>query len=133
MRDYPGLKYQAAFGQSVNGFAPNINVQDIKTEESLDEFVKRENQLTPQLAKESGAKNFADLKQSKFTTDSQLVGHKTISQVEIDGRLLRIITYFFEGNDKRKFVITCTVPAEVGESYDQIFDGSIKTFKPGTS
>lgn len=130
--DYPGLKYQAAIGSPVNGFAPNINITETIAEASLDDFVDEEVKVTPQLAAQEGNKGFSFLNRSKFVTESQQNGHKLIFLREERGKLLRHSTYVFEGNNNKKFILTCTVLNDGAEAYDQVFDNSMKTFKVGS-
>ena len=130
--DYPGLKYKVAASRPVDGFAPNINVTEVVDPVSLDEFVEREAKATPQIAAQEGNKNFSFLNQSKFATQSGLGGHKLVFLREEGGKLLRHSIYFFEGKSSKKLILTCTVPADGGEAYDQVFDSSMKTLKVGS-
>ena len=74
-------------------------------------------------------RSFKVLSQSEFTTDYKQSAVKVITETIRNGQTLRQTFYFFGGKDDKKFVVTCSVLAEDGESYEKIFDSSIRTFK----
>lgn len=129
LRDFPGYKYKFAFGQPSEGFAPNINVADEYAPVTLDDYVAGNLRVMPQMYEKTGGNNFRVLSQAEFTTDSKQRGVRVITESEMNGKKMRQSFYFFDGGGGKKFVATCTVLAEGGESYDRLFDASMKTFK----
>lgn len=129
LRELPGRKYKFAFDQPIAGFAPNINVVDGLSAASLGDYVNAQMQALPKMYEQLGLKNFKVLRQSKFVTDQKLVGIKTITQSTTNGKTIRQTFYFFEGKNNKKFVVTCSVPGDAGESFGKTFDDSIKSFR----
>lgn len=122
-------KYKFASSQPIDGFAPNINVIDEFAVASLDDYVNSQMQGLPKRYEQLGLKNFKVLRQSKFVTNQKLTGIKTVTQSTGNGKTIRQTFYFFEGKNNKKFVVTCSVPEDAGESFDKIFDDSIKSFR----
>ena len=123
MKEIPGLKYQIAVGEPVDGFAPNINVVDESFRGSLSDYVAKNLQALGKLFKD-----FKKLSESEFKTDSGLKGTKLITQADQQGRSLRQTFFFFEGKPGKKLVITCSALADKGSKLDPLFEASMKTF-----
>ncbi len=131
LREMPGAKYKLAFGRPSGDFAPNINVVDEYAPVSLDDYVAETLRVMPEMSQRLGINDLRVLSQSRFTTDSGQGGFRVVTESEMNGRRARQTYYFFDGGGGRKFVVTCSVLAAGGESYDQLFDASMKTFKTG--
>lgn len=131
VREIPGLKYKAAIGQPSGGFAPNINVVEEDAPVPLDSYVADSLRTVQQMHEKAGSTPPVVLGQTDITTDARQRGIKLVTQVEINGKQVRQIYYFFEGGSGKKFVVTCSTLAEGGESYDKVFDASMKTFRAG--
>lgn len=129
MREAPGQKYKLAVGQPSSGFAPNINIVDEYAPVALDDYVAGNLRVMPQMYERMGINDLRVLSQTDFTTDFQQRGMRVITESEMNGKRTRQTFYFFDGKDGKKFVVTCSVLAEGGESYDKLFDASMKTFK----
>jgi hypothetical protein len=128
MRDVPGFKYQFAFGQRKHDFTPNINVVDVNSPLTLADFVTGNLQAMKQMSQKE-SRPLKVFSQSEFTTDSKQSAVKVVTETEYKGQPLRQTFYFFEAGNDKKFVVTCTVLVEDGQSYEQIFDSSLRTFK----
>lgn len=131
LREVPGYKYKFALGQPSEGFAPNINVVDEFAPVTLDEYVAGNLRMIPQMHEKMGGGGSPPtvLSQAEFTTDSEQRGVKVVTESEMNGKKMRQTFYFFDGGSGKKFVVTCSVLGEAGESYDKLFDTSMKTFK----
>jgi hypothetical protein len=122
--EMPSLKYKILIGQTENNFTPNINFADEAFGGDLSFYVDA---CIEQLKKLFG-KDIEIVKRSDFVTIKNLKGEKlVINTLQHDIRM-RQLMYIFPGNGK-KIVITCTVPAGTGETYDGFFDKTIKTFE----
>jgi len=132
LRDFPGYKYKLATGQPSEGFAPNIGVVEEYAPVTLDEYVAGNLRMIPQMHEKMGGNPPKVLSQAEFTTDSKERGVRVVTESEMgDKKIMRQIFYFIDGNNGNKFVVTCSVLGAARESYDKIFDTSIKTFKAG--
>ena len=129
MREMPGFKYQFAFGPMVNKFTPNINFVDQSVPSPIDDFVAGNLGALQQMAAAEN-RSLKIVTQGEFTTDSNRSGTRVITETAYQCDPVRQVFYFFQGKGDIKFVITCTVPAEGGQSFDKTCDSSIKTFKP---
>ena len=119
MKEVPGLKYQIAFWPASGGFTPNINVVDEVFSGELKDYVNGNIQaLTKQF------KEFKNLGQFDFKTDSGAKGIKLLTQSEQQGNLLRQTFFFFDGKGGRKYVVTCSARIEVGDKFDAPFEAS---------
>jgi hypothetical protein len=130
LRDFPGDKYKVAVGQPSDGF-PQISVVDEYAPVTLDDYVAGSIRTLQQMFEEMGSEPLRILSQGEFTTDFNERGIKVITESEMKGTKLRQTFYTFDGKDGKKFVVTCSVLAEGGESYDKLFDTTMKTFKAG--
>jgi hypothetical protein len=129
LRDVPGYKYKFAMGQMSEGFTPNIVVVDEHAPVSMDDYVTGSLRALQQMHEKTGSNPPRILSQAEFTTDSNEKGVKIITESDMNGKKLRQIYYFFEGKNGYKFVVTCSAPGAGGESYDKLFDATMKTFK----
>jgi hypothetical protein len=130
MREMPGFKYQFAFGPATNkNFSPNINFVDQSAPFKLDEFVAGNLATLHHMAANEG-RSLEIITEGEFITDSKRSGVRVVTETTYDSNPVRQTFYFFEGKDNIKFVITCTWPADEGQSYDKMCDSSIRTFKP---
>jgi len=130
MRTVPGFKHQFAFGQRKNDFTQNINFVDTTMPVKLDDFVTSNLQALQQVSQKEG-RPLNVLSQTEFTTEFKQRAVKVVTETEYYGKPLRQTFYYIEAKDDKKFVVTCSVLAEDGESYDKIFDSSLRTFKTG--
>ncbi len=126
-------KFKSAYGQSIDGFAPSINVSDESFSGTLDDYVASSLRILPTQYEKMGIKNFQVLDRSNFVTDAKQRGIKVITKSDKDGREARLTFYFFDGKNGKKFVVTCIASAQEGEVYDKIYDKSMKTFKTPAS
>ncbi len=129
LRDVPGGKYKSAVGQASGDFAPNINIVSESFSGTLDDYVAANLRVLPSRYEQMGIKNFRVLSESEFVTNYEQKGAKVITELEGNGIRYRQTFYTFEAKNGKKFVATCTVLAIGGESYDKIFEKSMKTFK----
>lgn len=94
MREVPGFKYQFAFEQGNNGFAPNINVVESYAPFKLDDFVAGNLQALQQMSAEGGGLRVLKvLSQTEFTTDFKQSGVKVVTETEYYGKQLRQTFY----------------------------------------
>ena len=122
--EMPGLKYKVLAGQTENNFTQNITFVDEAFDGDLNFYVDAVIGQLEKLLRE----NFELIQRSDFVTLKNVNGKKLITntfQFFVHGRQ---IIYCFPGNGK-KILITCTVPAEFGESCDAFFDGIVETFE----
>jgi len=120
---FPGLKYRISHGPAEDGFAPNINVVDETFSGALTAYVD--------LNIENMKKMFTDftvLKREDFQTEDGLPATRLIIQDKQQGRMLRQ-TFCFFGNSSRKYIATCTALAQQGETLDDLFAKSMRTFR----
>jgi len=129
LREIPGRKYKVAFAATADGFAPNINIVDEAFSGALDVYVDGNLKIIVEGYEKVGFKNFKVLSREAFTTTTKQAGIRLLTQSEANGNPIRQTFYFFNGKDGRKLVVTCTCPAAGGESYDPIFERSLKTFQ----
>lgn len=129
LRDFPGFKYKIAFGQPSEGFAPNIGIADEMFSGPLDDYVAGNLRTMTELFEKVGGKNYQFIRQTEFLTDLKQRAIKVITESQIDEKDLRQTYYFFEGVNGKKYVITCSQLAKDGDSYQELFDKSITTFK----
>ena len=122
-REFPGMKYQFAFGPASNSFSPNINVVDEAYSGSLQSYVDAN--------KDTLSRVFVKFKlhqRSKFVTASGINGEKLVTTSMQQKHLLRQTFYFFPGLNGKYFVVTCSTLAKGGEALDPVFEESIRTF-----
>lgn len=123
-REFPGLKYQIAFGPAAKSFSPNINVVDEAYGGSLKSYVNANLQNLEKMFVQ-----FKLIKRTDFITTGGLSGEKLLT-TSLQGKvLLRQTFYFLPGIKGKYFVVTCSSLAEGGESYDAAFEESMKTFE----
>jgi hypothetical protein len=123
-REFPGLKYQIAFGPQKDSFSPNINVVDEAYSGPLKSYVD--------LNIETLKKLFVQLEmigREAFVTASGLKGERVITTSLQQKNLLRQTFYFFPGPSGKYLVVTCSALAKGGEVFDPLFAESLKTLE----
>jgi len=123
-REFPGMKYQIAFGAATNSFSPNMNVVDEAYEGSLKNYVD--------INLINISKVFVQYKQIKrniFVTNTGLKIEKVITSSLQQNMPLRQTFYFLPGINGKYFVVTCSTLASTGDKLDAVFDESMKTFE----
>ena len=124
IRELPGMKYQIAFGPAENNFSPNINIVDEAYNGSLKTYVDANAQTLERLFVQ-----FKLVKRHPFETTSGLRGEKAITTSVHQNNALRQTFYFLPGRKGSYFVVTCSTLAADGESFDPVFEESVKTFE----
>lgn len=124
LQDNPGSKYKVATLKASGGFQPNMNVGADFFPGTLDEYMTHILQVL-----RSGYGSFVALEKSEFTTDVSQRGIKVIAQLESGGRKFFLNIYVFPGSSDQKFMVTCSAAEHLWDTYDKIFDKSMKTFK----
>ena len=123
-REFPGMKYQITHGPPANSFSPNINIVDEAYSGSLRTYVDVNLNNIRRIFE-----SFTLVKREAFTTASGLKGEKLVTTSIQQRKLLRQTFYFLPGTKGKYFVVTCSAPAEGGESFDPVFEESVKTFE----
>ncbi len=121
---FPGEKYKVALGPPVNGFYPKISVSEENSGKKLDDFVNSCIEYD-----RNNISKFKKLKQTEFKTANGTRAVRVIIQGEEDGKLLRLTSFYFDGPLGKKFEVICSALAESGETFDTVFDASMKTFQ----
>lgn len=123
-REFPGMKYQLAFGPAKNSFSPNINIVDEAYGGTLKSYVDAsKNTLTKMFVQ------FTLIKRDAFVTTNGLRGERMVTTALQQKSLLRQTFYFLPGVNGKYFVVTCSTLAAGGETLDSVFEESIKTFE----
>jgi hypothetical protein len=122
--EMPSLKYKVIIGQTENNFTPNINFADEAFGGDLNFYVDASIEQLKKLLGE----NIEITERSDFVTIKKLKGVKLVTNSLQYDRHIRQIIYFFPGNGI-KMVSTCTVLAEADETYNELFDKTMKTFE----
>ena len=123
-REFPGMKYQIAFGPAAKSFSPNIGVVDEAYDGSLKSYVDANiNSLKTIFVQ------FTLIKREAFVTTNSLKGEKIVTTSLQQKNLLRQTFYILPGTNGKYFVVTCSALAEGGELYDPMFEESLKTFE----
>jgi len=122
-REFPGMKYQIAFGPASNSFSPNINFVDEAYDGPLKGYVDaNQNALNKMFVQ------FKLIKRDTFVTTRGLRGERLITTSLQQKNLLRQIFYFISGVNGKYLVVTCSALAAGGEALDSAFEESIKSF-----
>jgi hypothetical protein len=124
LKEFPGMKYQFAFGPAANGFAPNINCVDEAFNGTVDTYAN-ENLKSLQAI----FQGFKKISQVTFKTEAGVSGVKLVTTSEQQKMALRQTFFFLDGPAGKKLVFTCSCLAEGGEKLDPVFEASIKTVK----
>lgn len=122
-KDFPGMKFQIAFGPKSDSFSPNMNIVDEANKASLDSYAEESIR-----ALKTAFQQFKLIKREKFLTDSKIPGEKIITNSLQRNKLLRQTFYIFLGSKGKFLVFTCSCLAENGEKLDTVFEESLKTF-----
>jgi hypothetical protein len=123
-RDFPGMKYQIAFGPATNSFSPNMNVVDEVFDGSLNDYVKENEKAIEKMFDQ-----YKLIKKSDFKTSKGLKGKKMITTSIQQKNVVRQIFYFFPGSHEKYFVVTCSTLAQDGDLLDSVFDESMQSFE----
>jgi len=120
-----GYRYTVFLGQIEYNFVTNfvfdINIYNAQLNEYVDYFFERVYNVLNE--------DFLILQREIFITDKNLYGEKITANITYHERYFRQIIYFFPGKNDIKMHIVCSVPIEVGDSYDIIFDEIMKSFE----
>ncbi len=122
-REFPGLKYQVAFGPPKDSFSPNINVVDEAYSGSLKNYVDLNIETLKRVFVQ-----FKLIEREAFVTTSGWRGEKVVTTSLQQRNLLRQTFYFFRGPKGKYLVVTCTTLAKGGQAFDRPFEESLKTF-----
>jgi hypothetical protein len=123
-REFPGLKYQIAFGPASNSFSPNINIVDEVFNGTLKAYVDAN-----QTALNKMFVQFKLIKRDNFVTTRGMKVERLVTTSLQLKNLLRQTFYFIPGVNGKYLVVTCSALAEGGEAFDSVFEESIKTFE----
>lgn len=123
-REFPGMKYQIAYGPVVNAFSPNINVVDEAYDGSLSSYVDANIKSLEKLFEK-----FTLIKRDTFVTISGIRGERMITTSLQMKNMLRQTFYIFPGSKGKYFVVTCSALAAGGELLDSLFEESIRSFR----
>lgn len=121
--EFPGLKYKISYGQTENGFSPNINVVDEMFSGTLTEYVDGNLKNMEKLFSK-----FNIISQEKIKTKDNEEAEKIIIENEQNGSMLRQ-SFLFIGSGNKKYVVTCSALADGGAKFDTEFLKSLKTFR----
>lgn len=123
-REFPGMKYQIAFGPASNSFSPNINVVDEAYDAPLKGYVDANLNTLKKMFEQ-----FTLIKRDAFVTTRGMKGERLVVTSLQQKNLLRQTFYFLPGVNGKYFVVTCSALAAGGEALDSVFEESIKTFE----
>ena len=122
--EMPGLKYKILIGPEENDSRPNINFVDEASGDALNVYVDG---IIAQL-QELFNEDIEIVQRDDFVTSKKLKGEKVAVNTVQFGQHLRQTFYCFPGKGT-KIMITCTVQAEAGEAFADMFDRTLKTFE----
>lgn len=123
-REFPGMKYQIAFGPAANSFSPNINVVDEAFSGSLKSYVDENEKSVEKMFEQ-----YKRIKRDAFTTKSGLKGERLVITSLQQKFQLRQTFYILQGGKGRYFVVTCSALAAGGEALDAVFEESVRSFE----
>ena len=63
-----------------------------------------------------------------FATSAGVSGYSSVLQLNIGGKKLHFIYYFFAGSNNARFAFTCTCSADDADHYDPLFEKAAKSF-----
>ena len=125
----PGMDYKMAFGRERGGNPANISFQVTTFGGNLAEFQAKILKEAPITFAALGITNFKVTKMSGFETTSKLMGLVAVAQAQKpDGKSVRQFYFFFDLNDRKKVLVSCSV-ADEGTNYDDEFIAILKTFR----
>ena len=64
-----------------------------------------------------------------FATSAGVSGYSSTLQLNIGGKKLHFLYYFFAGSNNARFAVTCTCAADDADHYDPLFKKAAKTFE----
>jgi TPR repeat protein len=121
------LKYKAAVGPAVRGFAPNIIVIPEESAKSLDEY-----STAVMESLKTSLEGFTFLEKNEFETSGGVRGIKLVTESDDTSGAskvkLRQVYYLFKSGPKA-LAATCTRRVEDDKTIDQAFDSAMKTFR----
>ena len=123
-KEFPGMKYQIAFGPVTSEFSSNINVVDEAFKGALKDYVDA-NLATL----EKMMQDFRLIRRESLKTRGGVKMEKLIISCTQKKYSLRQVFYFLPGPRGRQFVITCSTVSDNGEQLDPIFEESVRTFE----
>ena len=123
-REFPGMKYQIAFGPASNSFSPNINVVDEAYDGSLNSYVDANAKSV-----EPVFEQYSLIRREAFATKSGLKGERLVTTSLQYKNKLRQTFYILPGRKGKYFVVTCSALAAGGESLDAPFEESMRSFE----
>lgn len=128
IREFPGQKYRLSHDQPQNQFSANINVVDESFDGKLGAYVQA-NLATL----EKFYQKFVMVSQGELVTTAGATAHRLTVNGRFNDKELRQIFYFFKGNGKTYFVMTCTSLASDGDQRDALFEKAAKSFQVTTA
>jgi hypothetical protein len=129
MMQASGDQVTVCCGPFVDGFTPLIafsdstDVQAPSLTGSLEEYVI---QTRGRLVEDDSV---TSIQESGFSTDTGLEGKKLTYQRPHEAGIVRVQAYFFVGSDGKKVTVTCIALAKSGPTFDQLFDGVVRTLR----
>ena len=128
-REKEGEKFKLFFGPASANFAVNMNVKEEESALPLADYVAAGTRVVLASAEKLGATSIKVVSQSDFVTAAKQPGIKVVYQTLYKGLLIRTIQYLFDGPNQKKLVFTFTALESEKETFDPIFERSVKTFQ----
>jgi hypothetical protein len=119
-----GFEYKVFMEQENKNAGPNIGFATGNYNGSLNEFVT----LLIESFNNKLGENFKLLQRDNFVTLKNLNGERIIINIIIDGQCLRQYYYFFKEKENITQAV-CSVLEKYGNTYDEIFNKTMKTFE----
>ena len=117
----PGMTMLAAPKES--GFASNM----VTTTEPFDGSLRAYADATVK-SLQTNVPNAKILSDSEFVPDTKATSYKLKLQNKMQNVELAQTMYFFEGQQGKKIIVTCTASAKQAPELDSLFDDCMKTF-----
>ena len=122
IKDFPGSPYKGLFGERVDEFTPNINIQEDNYGGPMNTYVRLS---YLQIKKMMNAEKISE---EPFFAKNQ-EGIKLIAHTELNDLKLTQTFYFFQNPSGKKAVVVGTAPRNSGSEYDPVFDKIMSTFE----
>jgi len=119
-----GLEYNIVVGPDSGQFTTNINIIDEEWPGSLKQYLAG----NIKSMKKQWGEDFKIIEQGEFAAYNNLLGYRLVAENLMGGMHLRHIYYTFAIGNK-KYVVTCATLADNKDTYDTVFDASIRTFR----